>query len=196
MSHTPTSVAVYCASSTQIHEAYFRDAHRLGQLLAERGVTLVNGAGNMGLMQASADGCLEAGGSVIGVIPTFMVEQDWHHQGLTELILTDDMSARKNKMADLSDAAIALAGGCGTLDELFELITLKQLGVYLKPIVILNTLGYYDHLLAQLDRSMEENFMRPIHRGIWRVAQTPEEAVELVFSTPLWDTSIRRFAKI
>lgn len=159
-------------------------------------MTLVNGAGNMGLMQASADACLAAGGKAIGVIPTFMIEQDWHHKGMTQVIETPDMATRKTKMAELSDGAIALAGGCGTLDELFELITLKQLGIYLKPIVILNTDGYYDHLLAQLERSMEENFMREIHRGIWRVATTPEEAVELVLSTPLWDSNVRRFAKI
>ena len=190
------SVAVYCASSTQINPKYFEDAHELGRLLGERGVTLVNGAGSMGLMQASADGCLEAGGQVVGVIPSFMIEQDWHHKGLTQIIETPDMESRKQRINDLSDAAVILPGGCGTLDELFEIVTLKQLGIYLKPIVILNTLGYYDHLLRHLERSIEENFMRAIHKDIWRVAQTPQEAVDLVFSTPLWDSNIRRFAKI
>ena len=190
------SVAVYCASSTQINPKYFEDAHELGRLLGERHVTLINGAGSMGLMQASSDGCLEAGGEVIGVIPSFMIEQDWHHKGLNQLIETPDMESRKQRINDLSDAAIILPGGCGTLDEFFEIVTLKQLGIYLKPIIILNTLGYYDHLLTHLERSMQENFMRDIHRDIWRVANTPQEAVDLVFSTPMWDASIRRFAKI
>jgi len=190
------SVAVYCASSTQVNQKYFEDAHELGFLLGQRGVTLVNGAGNMGLMRASADGCLEGGGKVTGVIPSFMVEEGWHYTGVTQLIETPDMESRKQRINDMSDAAVVLPGGCGTLDELFEIVTLKQLGLYLKPIIILNTLGYYDHLLAHLERSMDENFMRAIHKGIWRVAATPQEAVDLVFSTPLWDTNIRRFAKI
>ena len=190
------SVAVYCASSTKIKPAYYEAARQLGKDLAERGITLVNGAGNMGLMQASSDACLAAGGEVIGVIPSFMVEQNWHHTGLTRLIETPDMELRKQTINDMTDAAIVLPGGCGTLDELFEIITLKQLGVYLKPIVILNTDGYYDYLLMHLERSMEENFMRPAHRDIWRVAKTPEEAIDLVLTTPLIDESVRRFAKI
>ena len=190
------SVAIYCASSTKIKPIYYEAASQLGRLLAERGVTQVNGAGNMGLMQAASDAALEAGGRVIGVIPHFMIEQNWHHTGLTQIIETADMESRKQTINDMTDAAIVLPGGCGTLDELFEIMTLKQLGVYLKPIVILNIDGYYDHLLRHLQHSMEENFMRKEHKDIWRVAQTPEEAVELVFTTPLIDESVRRFAKI
>lgn len=190
------SVAIYCASSTKIKDIYYEAASRLGRLLAERGVTQVNGAGNMGLMQAASDAALAAGGRVIGVIPRFMIEQNWHHTGLTQLIETADMESRKQTINDITDAAIILPGGCGTLDELFEIMTLKQLGVYLKPIVILNIDGYYDHLLRHLQHSMEENFMRKEHADIWRVAQSPEEAVELVFTTPLIDESVRCFAKI
>jgi len=196
MSNDIKSVAVYCASSTQLDEKYYEAARALGRGLAQRGVTLVNGAGSMGLMQATTDACLENGGKVIGVIPDFMIEQDWHHKELTQLIVTKDMSERKNIIADISDAGIALPGGCGTLDELFELITNKQLGLYLKPIVILNVDGYYDDLLRQLNRAMEENFMRTAHGDIWKVAATTEEAIDLVFSTPMWDASVRRFAKI
>ena len=190
------SVAIYCASSTKIKSIYYEAASRLGQLLADRGVTQVNGAGNMGLMQATSDAALAAGGKVIGVIPHFMIEQNWHHTGLTQIIETEDMESRKQTINDMTDAAIVLPGGCGTLDELFEIMTLKQLGVYLKPIVILNIDGYYDYLLLHLQRSMEENFMRKEHADIWRVAKTPEEAVEMVFTTPLIDESVRRFAKI
>lgn len=189
-------VAVYCASSTKVHDDFFAAARALGKGLGERGIGLINGAGNMGLMAASADACLAAGGEVIGVIPTFMVEQDWHHKGLTRLIETRDMHERKQTIANLSDGCIALPGGCGTLEELMEVITWKQLGIYLKPIVILNIRGYYDPLLQQLQRGIDEHFMGPRHADIWRVAETPDEAIELILSTPLWDASVRKFAAI
>lgn len=190
------SVCVYSASSTKIDSIYFETARKLGTLLARSGVRVVNGAGNMGLMAAVSDAALAAGGRVTGVIPRFMVEQGWHHKGLTELIEVDTMHERKQKMADLSDAVIALPGGCGTLEELLEVITWKQLGLYLKPIVILNVKGYYDPLLEMFDRAAEEHFMGARHMDIWRVARTAQEAWELVQSTPLWDVSIRKFAAL
>lgn len=189
-------VAVYCASSTKIHPDFFAAAEEVGRELARRGVGLLNGAGCMGLMAASSDACLAEGGEVTGVIPDFMVEQKWHHTGLTRLIVTESMHERKQTLADLSDGCIALPGGCGTLEELMEVITWKQLGLYLKPIVILNTRGYYDPLLQQLERGIEEHFLGERHRDIWRVAATPAEAVDLVLSTPLWDASVRKFAAI
>ena len=189
-------IAVYCASSTQIDECYFKDAHRLGNLMADKGITLVNGAGNMGLMAESADGCLEKGGRAIGVIPTFMIGEGWCHNGMTQIIETADMHERQAKMAEMTDAGIFLPGGCGTFAELSELITWKQLGLYLKPIILLNTKGYFDSLLNTLHQAITENFMRPVHADIWKVAPTPEEALRMALETPLWDTSIRRFAKI
>lgn len=189
-------IAVYCASSTKVHPDYFAAARQLGEGLARRGIGLINGAGNMGLMAASSDACLAAGGEVTGIIPSFMVEQDWHHKGLTQLIETEDMHERKQTIARLSDGCIALPGGCGTLEELMEVITWKQLGLYLKPIVILNTRDYYAPLLQQLQRGIDEHFMGQRHAEIWRVATTPEEAIELVLSTPLWDKSVRKFAAI
>lgn len=189
-------IAVYCASSTKIKPVYFEVASQIGRSLAEHGLELVNGAGNMGLMQASSDACLEAGGKVIGVIPQFMVDQNWHHTGLTELIVTDSMHTRKKKIADLTDGAIVLPGGCGTFDELFEIITWKQLGLYLNPIVLVNVDGYFDPLLALLQKAIDENFMRVQHGDIWRVATTAEEAVDMLFTTPQWDTNVRRFAAI
>lgn len=190
------SVCVYCASSTQIDSLYFDAATRLGTLLGERGIRLINGAGRMGLMAATSDAVLQAGGEVTGVIPRFMVEQGWHHKQLTELLEVESMHERKQLMADLSDAVIALPGGCGTFEELLEVITWKQLGLYLNPIVILNVKGYYTPLLEMLNRAMEEGFMRRQHAVIWHVADTPEEAVELIHSIPLWDASVRKFAAI
>lgn len=190
------SVCVYSASSTKISEEYFQAARRLGQLLAQRQMRLVNGAGCLGLMSACADACLAEGGQVTGVIPRFMIEQGWHHTGLTELIITEDMHTRKQTMARLSDAAIALPGGCGTLEELLEIITWKQLGIYLKPLVILNINGYYDPLLQMLEKAVEEHFMRPEHQAIWHVAYTPEEALDLLEEIPMWNKEIRKFAAI
>lgn len=190
------TVCVYSASSTKIPEVYFRAADELGRLLGERGLRVVNGAGNIGLMRAVSDATLAAGGTVTGVIPRFMVEQGWYHDGLTELIVTETMHERKRRMADLADAVIALPGGCGTFEELLEIITWKQLGLFANPIVILNTDGYYDALLALFERAVRENFMRDQHSGMWAVAQTPEEAVRLIFTLPPWDKSLRRFAAI
>ena len=190
------SVCFYSASSTKIDEVYFNAARQLGQLLAKRRIRLINGAGSIGLMRSVADAVLENGGGVTGVIPKFMVEQGWHHTGLSKLVEVESMHERKQLMADLSDAVIALPGGCGTLEELLEIITWKQLGLYLNPIVILNTNGFFDPLLDMLTRAIDENFMRRQHGEIWHVATTPEEAVELIYTVPVWDASIRKFAAI
>lgn len=190
------SVCVYCASSTKIAKVYFDAAQRLGCLLGEKNVRLVNGAGSIGLMRAVSDATLAAGGKVTGVIPGFMIEQGWQHNGLTELIAVKSMHERKQTMAALSNAVIALPGGVGTLEELLEIITWKQLGLYLNPIVILNINGYFDPLLDMLEKAVGENFMHPRHAGIWVVANTPEEAMDAVYQTPVWDESIRKFAAL
>ena len=135
-------------------------------------------------MRKVEDGALDNGGKTIGVIPEFMVEQNWHHTGLSELRITGSMHERKQTMAELSDAVIALPGGCGTIEELSEIITWKQLGLYFNPIVILNINGYYDH------------FMGEIHGKIWSVATTPEEALEIIRNTPRWDVSVRKYAAL
>ena len=191
-----TSVCVYCASSTKIDSAYFEAARELGTLLGQRRIRLINGAGGIGLMSTTSDAVLAAGGEVTGVIPHFMVEQGWQHKGLTEMIEVENMHQRKQKMADLSDAVIALPGGCGTLEELLEIITWKQLGLYLKPIVILNINNFFNPLLEMLSKAVEENFMRSQHTDIWKVANTPEEAIDLLYTTPLWDKEVRKFAAI
>lgn len=190
------NVCVYSASSTQIAANYFEVARELGQLLAQHQINLVNGAGCIGLMAATADAALAAGGTVTGVIPHFMVEQGWHHTGLTRLIETNTMHERKQTMAALSDGVIALPGGCGTMEELLEIITWKQLGLYLKPIVVLNIDGFYDPLLSMLDKAIAENFMRQEHAEIWTVAYTPQEAIDQLYITPWWSEEIRKFAAI
>ncbi|WP_294587048.1 TIGR00730 family Rossman fold protein [uncultured Phocaeicola sp.] len=194
--NTIKNVCVYSASSTQIDPVYFQAADTLGRLLAQKGINLINGAGCLGLMSRISDAVLAAGGTVTGIIPHFMVEQNWHHKGLTRLIETETMHERKQMMADLSDGIIALPGGCGTMEELLEIITWKQLGLYLKPIVILNINGFYDPLLDMLEKAIRQNFMRRQHGTIWQVARTPEEAVSLLYTIPLWNKDIRKFAAI
>lgn len=189
-------ITVYAASSGQVLDTYSNAARTLGEAIAQCGHTLINGAGRTGLMAATTEGCLGCGGTAVGVIPQFMIEQGWEHKGMSELIITPDMHHRKAKMAEMSDACIALPGGVGTLEELLEIITWKQLGLYLKPIVVLNTNGYFDALLSQLNRALQEHFMRDLHRDIWKVAQTPEEAVRMCEETPLWDASIRKLAAL
>lgn len=190
------NICIYCASSDLIPGKYFDAARELGRLIGERGMTVINGAGNMGLMKATADACMEAGGQAIGVIPSFMIEENWHYTKMTRLIETTDMHTRQQKMAELSDAGIVLAGGLGTLAELSELITWKQLGIHLKPIVLLNTDGYYDGLISFLEKGMREKFLGLEHMATFIVARTPQEALELAMNTPMWDAGARRFAKL
>jgi uncharacterized protein (TIGR00730 family) len=190
------NICIYCASSNKAATVYGDTAYELGALLAREGITTITGAGSIGLMRRVEDGALENGGKAIGVIPRFMVEQGWHHTGLTELRITESMHERKKMMADLSDAVIALPGGCGTIEELSEIITWKQLGLYFNPIVILNTNGYYNHFIAQLEQAIEEHFMGEIHGNIWSVADTPFEALKIIRNTPRWDSSVRKYAAL
>ena len=193
---TPKSICVYCASSSKVDACYSEAAYTLGKLMGERGITLITGGGCQGLMRSIEDGALHHQGRAIGVIPQFMVEQNWHHTALSELRITKDMHERKQMMADLSDAIIALPGGCGTMEELCEIITWKQLGLYLNPIVILNTNGYYNHLIKQLEQAIDEHFMGKIHGEIWHVAHTPEEALDIIENAPVWDSNIRKYAAL
>ncbi|MGE0582075.1 MAG: TIGR00730 family Rossman fold protein [Steroidobacteraceae bacterium] len=168
------SVCVYCGSRSGGPPAYARAAAALGAAIAREGLTLVYGGGSVGLMGVVADEALAAGGRVVGVIPRILMRRELAHRGLTDLVVTDSMQGRKAKMAELSDAFIALPGGIGTLDELFEMWTWAQLGVHQKPCVLINTEGYYDDLLAFLDRAQRDGFLQPGTRGLlWVVSALP-----------------------
>ncbi len=180
------TIVVYGASSAEAEKVFVDAAYELGGLIAKTGRRLVSGAGSTGLMAAVEDGALDAGGVSIGVIPQFMVDNGWLHQGLTETIITPSMHERKRRMSQMADAVVALPGGTGTFEELFEIITWKMLGLFVKPIVILNTDNYYDPLLRMLDRTADRHFMNPVFRKLWDVAMTPEEALSLVDSIPDW----------
>lgn len=189
-------VAVYAASSSQVSSEYIDAAAELGRTLAAEGIEIVYGAGKVGLMGALADAALDAGGKVTGVIPQFMVDNGWCREKLTNLIVAPDMHTRKEKIVSLADATIALPGGVGTLEELMEIITWKQLGLYANPIVILNTRGYFNPLKEMLERAVEEKFMREIHRNLWSIADTPRQAADLIRNTPQWDTAISKMAQM
>src|SRR5580704_2608415 len=170
-------VCVYCASSERVDKAYLDAARRLGEVLANNSITVVYGGGAIGLMGRLADGVLANGGHVIGVIPRFMQELEWDHRGLTELQVVENMRERKHLMLTDSDAAIALPGGSGTLEELLEAITLKRLGIYLQPIVLVNILGFFDPLLTLFERCIREHFMDERHAAMWQVADRPEDVM-------------------
>ncbi len=159
------SVAVYCGSSSGNQEIYTQQAQEMGRELARRGLTLVYGGGCVGLMGTIADAVLAAGGKVIGVIPGFLADKELAHQGCTELHIVDTMHQRKLLMADLADGFVAMPGGFGTLEELFEVLTWGQLGLHDKPVGLLNTQGFYDTLLALLDHMSAEAFLRQENRG-------------------------------
>ena len=171
---------MFCASSANIDVRYLEAAHELGTLLADGGWRCVNGGGAVGLMGAVTDGTLDAGGEVTGVIPKFMVDNGWCYDRLEDVVITADMHQRKQMMSEMADAVIALPGGVGTFEELLETLTWCQLGLVKVPVIILNTLGYYDHLLAMLTHAIDEGFMKPSHSQLWQVAATPAEAIALL----------------
>ncbi|HTC14431.1 MAG TPA: TIGR00730 family Rossman fold protein [Steroidobacteraceae bacterium] len=190
------AVCVYCASSRSSHPDYRQAAHRLGEVLAGAGIGIVYGGGAVGSMGALADGALGAGGRVVGVLPRFMADLEWGHAGLTELQLVEDLRTRKHLMLTLSSAAIALPGGSGTLEELLEAITLKRLGLYLNPIVLVNTRGFFQPLQELLTHAVDEHFMDRRHLLMWQMVATPEEVPAALASAPAWSAQARNFAAV
>ena len=174
------TVTIYGASSSQISPEYTKIAGELGKLLAQNGIICITGGGGEGMMGAVAKGALESGGRVLGIIPQFMVDEGWGSAILSEIIVTKNIHERKQLMAEKSDACVALPGGIGTMEELMEIITWRQLSLYNKPIVIFNINGYYDPLLSMLKKTVEEKFMHPKNQEIWRVAYSPEEVLNII----------------
>lgn len=171
------AICVYGASSPDIAPAYLDAAYRAGQAIAEAGCALVCGGGKSGVMAAAIDGAADAGGVTIGILPQFMLDRHWEHPRLSEVVATPDMHQRKEAMAKRSRGVIAFPGGCGTLEELLEIVTWRQLGLYDGNIVIANINDYYQPLLQMLRRTIDQNFMHPDHATLWSVAATGEEAV-------------------
>ncbi len=189
-------VCVYCASSTQADLEYLDAAARLGRTLAGNAIAVVYGGGGVGSMGRLADGALSEGGTVIGIIPRFMKELEWYHRGISELRLVEDLHERKRRLIEGADAVVALPGGSGTLDELLEAISLKRLGSFLGPIVLVNTRGFFDPCLELLDRCIAERFMDVRHRAMWQVVQEPEEVMSAFRAAPIWSPAAIDFAAI
>jgi len=165
-------LAVYCGSASPADPVYIESARAVGRTLAERGIGVVYGGGRLGLMGAVADGALAAGGEVIGIIPTALVNAEVAHKGLTELHVVDTMHQRKQAFTDLSDGFVNLPGGTGTMDELWEALSWAQIGYHAKPVGLLNVAGYYDHLIAFVAKMGEVGFLRPQHQNILIVDET------------------------
>ena len=189
-------ICVYCASSPMCDRAYHDAARRLGELLAAAGCTVVYGGGAVGLMGSLANGALGKGGKVIGVIPRFMTEVEWQHPGLADLEVVEDMRERKHRLLTDSDAVVALPGGCGTLEELFEAITLKRLGLYFSPIVLLNTQDFFTPLQTFMQQVIRERFMNPEHAQMWSLVNTAEDVLPKIRATPPWREDAREYAVV
>ena len=171
-------------------------ASNLGILLAKAEMDVVYGGGGIGLMGKLADAVLENGGKITGVIPSFMKDEGWDHPSVNEMIITPDMGERKKQMFAMADAIVALPGGVGTLEELTEAITLKQLGLFKGPIIILNTLNFYKSLIDFLEHMVSGNFLRYEHKGMWEIADTPEEVMDHLAKNESWIHDPRSIAKI
>jgi hypothetical protein len=189
-------VTVYAASSQALAPEYFDVAARLGRALAEAGLPIVYGGGGTGLMGAMADAALDAGGRVHGVIPEFLMKLEKGHERLTELEVVADMRERKHRMLDNSRAVVTLPGGCGTFEEVFEAMTLKRLGQYFGPIVLVNANGYYDLLLDFLRHSVRERFMSQAHLELWHSVERPEDVPGALETIEPWSRDALAFAAV
>jgi uncharacterized protein (TIGR00730 family) len=190
------TICVFASSSSRIDSEYATAASCLGKLLAGEGIKVVYGGGGIGLMGKLADAVLENGGHITGVIPSFMKDEGWDHSDVNDMIITSDMGERKKRMFAMADAVVALPGGVGTLEELTEAITLKQLGLFYGPIIILNTLNFYNSLIHFLEHMISGNFLRYEHKGMWNIADTPEEVIACLIRNESWFRDPRSIAKI
>jgi len=177
-------ITVYCSSSNKLPQKYYEETKRIGELLAKNNMTIIYGGGSSGLMGALADSSLENGGHVIGVIPTFMKKVEWDHKGVQQMIETEDMAERKKILIEGTDVVMALPGGVGTFEEIFEVLSAKRLGLFTKPVIIYNFEGFYDPVIKLLNNCITENFMGEIHRFIWKEVTKIEDLMDAINNTP------------
>ena len=190
------TICVFASSSSRIDNGYATAATSLGILLAQAKMDVVYGGGGIGLMGKLADAVIENGGRITGVIPSFMKDEGWDHSAVSKMIVTSDMGERKKQMFAMADAIVALPGGVGTLEELTEALTLKQLGLYKGPIIILNTLNFYKSFIDFLDHMISGQFLRYEHKGMWEIANTTEEVMAFLMKKDGWHQDPRSIAKI
>jgi uncharacterized protein (TIGR00730 family) len=189
-------VCVFAASSPGIDPCYLEAGREMAEILVSKNISMNYGAGSVGIMGAMADEMLSRKGNVIGFIPDFMLKMGWAHPHLEEMTVVQSMHERKSLMMQNVDAIISMPGGVGTIEELLEAITLKQLGQFLQPIVILNTNHFYDPLLNHFEKMIEERFMRPLHGKIWQVADEPSQVIDLIENEPDWDPAVIKYAAV
>ncbi|HJL86337.1 MAG TPA: TIGR00730 family Rossman fold protein [SAR324 cluster bacterium] len=180
-------ICVYCASSTQADPEYRDAARETGRLLAREGCEIIYGGGGLGSMGALADGALEEGGRVIGVLPEFMQELEWGHSKVSELKIVASLHERKLEMIEKADGIIALPGGSGTFEELLEALTWKRLALYTNPIALLNTRSYYDAFQRMMEQAADERFMNQQHLQMWTLVDRPQELIPALRDAPEWD---------
>ena len=189
-------VTVYASSSAALRTVYYDAARRAGEVLASAGKSIIYGAGGGGLMGSVADGALSKDGKVYGVVPGFLQDLELTHRGLTDLKIVDDMRSRKHLMLEGSDAVVTLPGGSGTYEELFEALTMKRLGQWVGPVIIVNTNGFYDGLLKFMRHSVDERFMGRSHLNMWTVVDEPEQIIDAIDSSHAWDQDALQFANV
>jgi len=187
-------ICVYCASSATVDKSYFDATERLAREFLKESIDVVCGGGAVGLMGQLADTILAGGGKIKAIMPKFMNEVEWAHKGISEFEFTETMHERKAKFLEGVDGLVALPGGTGTLEELLEAITLKRLGQFTKPIVILNTNGYYEPLRQMLEKAVRENFMHPRHLEMWMFVDEPEGVIPAVRTSAAWNKDAINFA--
>jgi len=187
-------ICVYCASSAKIDKSYFDATEQLAKYFVQHNIEVVYGGGASGLMGKLADTILAHGGKIKGIMPKFMNEVEWAHKKVVDFEFTETMHERKSKFLEGIDGLVTLPGGSGTLEELLEAITLKRLGRFTKPIVILNTNGFYNHLDQMLQICVAQNFMHKKHLQMWEFVNEPEEVINAIKNSTHWDSNSINFA--
>ena len=189
-------VCVFCASSDGNDPRFVESARQVGKVLANSGKTIIYGGGAVGCMGALANSALECDGSVVGVLPHFMNELEWGHTQLTKLELVSDMRVRKQRMIAQSDAVVALPGGSGTYEELFEVLTMKRLGLFFGPIVLVNTNSHFELVDQLLKQCVNQSFMNLRHLEMWKLVDSAEALIFALENAPTWDKNAREFAAV
>ncbi|MDP4210157.1 MAG: TIGR00730 family Rossman fold protein [Bacteroidota bacterium] len=183
------TLCVFCASSSRVDQQYMQAARDLAEVCLNHKIHVLYGGGAVGLMGALADRMVKGNGKITGIIPDFMMAMEWAHEEVSEMIVVEDMRERKKRMVENVDAVVALPGGVGTLEELLEVITLKQLGRFTQPIIIMNINGFFNPLLQFFEQMIAQNFMRDMHRQIWTIIDSPEKLPDAVINSADWDSS-------
>ena len=188
-------ICVYCSSSSKINDKYFKATENLAKEFIKEKINVVYGGGGAGLMGHLADTIIDNGGKIKGISPRFMKDIEWTHKRLTDLELVDTMHERKSKFLEGIDGIVALPGGCGTLDELIEVITFKRLGLFTKPIIILNVAGFYDPFKEMLEKCVDEKFMDDKHLDMWQFVDDYQDVIPSIKNAKPWNSDALNFAR-